>query len=161
MRIGFTVRASFATTIERLFDFTKDAANFVSFTGFGIVPGIKEASYITPGPPALGARRRIVKTDGTEHIEEIIVFEQPARHSSRITGLKPPFSWLVTSGEDDWRFAAERGGTAVERDFSFELTTPLAWIAAFPLLQIFMREAVRRDLREIQRQCTIRSESAS
>ena len=161
MRIGFTARAAFDTTIDQLFDFTNDAANFTSFTGFGIVPGIKEAVYITPGLPALGSRRRIMKTDGTEHIEEIVAFDKPVRHSSRITGLTPPFSWLVRSGEDDWRFAPAERGTSVERRFSFELTTPLAWVIAYPLLQIFMRGAVGRDLREIQRQWSSRSSSAS
>ena len=149
MRIGFTARHSFDARIEHLFDFTNDAANFTSFTGFGPVPGIREASYLTAGPPALGSRRRILKTDGSEHIEEIVAFERPVRHSSRITALTPPFSWLVTSGEDDWRFGEADGRTTVERRFSFELTTPAAAVVALPLLHIFMRAAVRRDLYNI------------
>ena len=149
MKIGFTARASFDTTPARLFDFTNDAANFTSFAGFGIVPGIKEAVYVTTGPPARGARRRILKTDGTLHIEEITAFETAVRHCSRITDLTPPFSWLVKFGEDDWRFSSAGGRTLVDRAFSFELTTPLAALIALPLLHVFMRVAVRRDLRNI------------
>jgi len=153
MKVSFTVRHFFPVDRERLFDFTNNASNFVSFVGFGPVPGIRQASYETPGQPRLGSRRRILKTDGTEHLEEIVAFDPPLRHVSRVTGLSPPFSWLVLSGEDDWKFEESSGGTVVERTFAFELTSPLAAMAAFPLLHLFMRPAVRRDFRNIAKAC--------
>lgn len=143
------MRHRFDVARDSLFDFTNDAANFTSFVGFGPVPGIRKASYETAGPPRLGSTRRILKTDGTEHIEEITVFERPSRHTSRITALSPPFSWLVRSGQDDWKFVADGSGTVVERTFTFTLTYPLAALVAFPLLHLFMRMAVRRDLRNL------------
>jgi hypothetical protein len=152
VRLTLRARHQFDFPPERLFDFTNDAANFVSFVGFGFVPGIRSARYETEEPPRLGSRRRILKTDGTEHLEEIIAFERPVLHGSRISALSPPLSWLVRSGEDTWRFRAEgASGTAVERTFSFELTSPLAAVVAFPLLHLFMRVAVRRDLRNVDR----------
>ena len=149
MKVGFTVRHFFPVDRERLFAFTNDAENFVSFVGFRPVPGIRQATYETPGPPRLGSRRRILKTDGTEHVEEIVGFDAPSRHVSRITGLSPPFSWLVLSGEDDWKFEESAAGTVVERTFAFELTSIFAALLAFPLLHLCMRAAVRRDLRNI------------
>ena len=149
MKVGFTTHHRFDASPDRLFDFTNDAANFTSFAGFGPIPGIRKATYETAGVPRLGSKRRILKNDGTEHIEEITAFERPARHTSRITGLSPPFSWLVRFGEDHWKFAADESGTVVERTFAFELTSPLAAFVAFPLLHFFMRMAVRRDLRNI------------
>lgn len=148
-KLGFTVRQFFPVGRERLFAFTNDAENFTSFVGFGPVPGIRRATYETPGEPRLGSRRRILKTDGTAHVEEIVGFDPPLRHVSLITGLSPPFSWLVRSGEDDWKFEESGGGTVVERTFAFELTSILAALAAFPLLYLCMRPAVRRDLRNI------------
>lgn len=157
MKLHFTLRHPFSADPERLFDFTNDARNFVSFDGFGPIPGIAGASYETPGEPRLGSRRRILKTDGTEHFEEIVLFERPARHTSRITGVSPPFSWLVRWGEDDWRFHRAGLGTLVERTFRFELTSPLAALIAAPLLHVFMRGAARRDLRNIASRIRISS----
>ena len=152
-----TLRHLFSANPERLFDFTTDARNFDSFDGFGPIPGIAGAAYETPGEPRLGSRRRIRKTDGTDHFEEIVLFERPGRHVSRITGIAPPFSWLVRWGEDDWRFHPAGTGTLIERTFRFELTSPLAALIAAPLLHVFMRGAVRRDLRNIETRIRISS----
>jgi ribosome-associated toxin RatA of RatAB toxin-antitoxin module len=149
--LSFTTTHLFRVTPERLFDFTNDAPNFVSFVGFGPIPGIRKATYETVGEPRIGSKRRITKTDGTEHFEELVVFDRPRRHVSRITGLSPPFSWLVRYGEDDWKFMPSNSGTLIERTFAFELTNPLAALPAFPLLHLFMRFAVIRDLRNVER----------
>ena len=151
MRLAISTAREFDRPADVVFDFTNDAANFTTFAGFGPIPGIRTATYETAGEPAAGSRRRMIKTDGTEHIEEIVRLERPSRHVSKITALSPPFSWLVKSGEDDWRFIASDKGTIVERTFAFELTTPIAAVVAWPLLQLFMRPAVKRDLRNIER----------
>src|SRR5688572_26298440 len=104
VKLRCATRHRFAVPPAVLFDFTNDARNFVSFTGYGPIPGIREAAYITPGEPALGSQRTVLKTDGTSHLEEITVFDPPHQHTSRITGFAPPFSWLVQQGEDDWAF---------------------------------------------------------
>jgi hypothetical protein len=150
MQLKFTITRLFQVPARRVFDFTNDDNNFTCFTGYGPIPGITRARYETPGPPRLGAIRRIEKTDGTEHREEITVFEAPVRHTSRITGLTPPFSWLVREAADDWRFRAEGSAlTVVERTFVFELTTPLVAPIAWLILHLFMKEAIRRDMTAI------------
>lgn len=151
MKLAITTSYQFSTTPEFLFDFTNDAANFSSFVGFGPIPGIRNARYETTGEAAVGSRRRVVKSDGTEHVEKIVELQRPVRHVSRITELSPPFSWLVRYGEDDWRFRPSHAGTLVQRTFTFELTTPLAAIAAYPLLRLFMRSAIHRDFQNIDR----------
>jgi Polyketide cyclase / dehydrase and lipid transport len=148
--VKFTITRLFHAPAQRVFDFTNDDNNFTSFTGYGPIPGITRARYETPGPPRLGAIRRIEKTDGTEHREEITLFQPPTRHTSRITGLTPPFSWLVREASDDWIFRAEgKALTVVERTFSFELTTPLAAPVAWLILQLFMKKAIARDMNHI------------
>ena len=72
MRVQFTITRLFQVAAPRLFDFTNDDVNFTTFTGYGPIPGITQARYQTPGPPRLGALRRVLKTDGTEHVEEIV-----------------------------------------------------------------------------------------
>ena len=150
MRISLVEFLTIDRSASDVFDHTNDVANFTSFAGFGPIPGIREARYMDPGQPTLGSRREVLKTDGTMHIEEITAFDRPHRHTTRITGLKPPFSWLVRSGQDDWELLLEAGGTRVVRRFSFDLTSPAAYPVAALLLYMFMREAVRRDLAHIK-----------
>lgn len=151
MKIELPLRSFVAASPERSFDFTNDAANLVSFVGYGPIPGIREAVYETPGEPTLGSRRRVSNTDGTEHAEEIVAFERPSRHTTRITGIAPPFAWLVRYGEDEWRFTERDRGTEIDRTFTFELTTPLAAPVAWLILHTLMRAAVRRDLANVAR----------
>ncbi|MEX2153808.1 MAG: SRPBCC family protein [Gemmatimonadaceae bacterium] len=161
MKIKFAAHEFLLVDATTAFDFTNDARNFVSFVGFGIVPGIREARYETPGAPRLGSRRRITKTDGTDHLEEITAFEKPTLHVSRISGLTAPLSWLVRSAEDAWRFSPASSGTRIDRVFAFELTSPLVAPIAFPLMHIFMRIAIRRDLRNVSNALRQRSASAA
>lgn len=149
MHVKFTITRLFQVPAGRVFDFTNDAANFTTFSGYGLIPAIAKARYVTPGSPRLGSVRRVLKTDDTEHVEEITVFERPTRHTSKITELAPPFSWLVREGIDDWTFRSEGPSlTVVDRTFAFELTTPLLAPIAWLLLQL-MKKAVRRDLDNI------------
>lgn len=147
MKIGITRTLDFRRSPEEVFDFTNAAENLTSFSGYGPIPGIREARYRGGMPPQLGAIREVIKTDGTVHVEEITRFERPVRHISRITGLSPPFSWLVRSGEDDWMFHREGGITRVTRTFSFELTSPLIYPVAVVVLHLFVNRAVEIDLR--------------
>lgn len=158
MRLSLTLSRSYPVAPETVFDFTNEASNFTSFVGFGIVPGIREASYETDGGPRLGSRRRVVKTDGTEHLEEIIAFERPWLHVSRIVGLAPPLGWIVQEAEDAWRFAGDNTETRVRRTFSFALRSPLWSAVAFPLMHVFLRVAISRDLRNIAAALPRRSE---
>lgn len=150
MHVKFTITRLFQLPAGHVFDFTNDAANFTTFSGYGPIPGVVKARYVTPGSPRLGSVRRILKSDDTEHVEEITAFDRPTRHTSRLTELAPPFSWLVREGEDDWRFRAEGPSlTVVDRTFSFELTTPAVAVIAWLILHLFMKKAVQRDLDNI------------
>jgi Polyketide cyclase / dehydrase and lipid transport len=155
MHVNFTITRLFQVPAGRVFDFTNDANHFTTFTGYGPIPGIGKARYITPGSPRLGSVRRVLKTDDTEHVEEITCFERPTRHTSRITELAPPFSWLVKEGSDDWKFRAEGPAlTIIERTFSFELTTPIVRPLAWLVLHLWMKKAVMRDLDNIMNRLT-------
>jgi len=60
--------------------------------------------------------------------------------------MRPPLAWLAREGRADWRFAAVDAGTAVAWRYDFELTSPLAWPVAAPVLVGFMRTAMTRCL---------------
>ncbi|HXE71430.1 MAG TPA: SRPBCC family protein [Candidatus Nitrosotenuis sp.] len=120
-----------------------------SFEGYGPIPGILWARWRDEGGPRLGAVRDVGKTDGTVHVEEMVVFDLPTRHSARITGLKPPLSLLVREIYDDFVLRPDRDGTRLERTFSTCLTSRLVLPLALALKPL-LRRALRRDLRNIK-----------
>jgi hypothetical protein len=134
---------------QAVFDHTIRPENFGSFEGFGPIPGIRSATYVTHGPVGVGSRRRVLNTDGSEHSEEITHFEAPRRHNSRIFDIRPPFALIVRFLEDDWIFEDSGDRTRIQREFRID-ARPLALPIAVLLLPL-LRRAVRRDLDNIRR----------
>jgi hypothetical protein len=77
---------------------------------YGPVAGVAESKLLEGRALQRGARREIKLTDGAVLTEEILEHDVPTRHRYKWTsGLKPPFSWLVRSGEGTWTFQVRAG----------------------------------------------------
>lgn len=149
MRIVIRERAEFQCTPRSAFDHTNDAASLTSFVGYGPIPGIREARYITPDPVGLGSRRTVTKSDGTNHLEEITEFVPGQRHVTRISGLAGAFGILVKDLHDIWEFDLSPRGTALVTR-TFVINTRAAAVPIALALVPFLRRAIRRDLRNTQ-----------
>lgn len=87
---------------------------------------------------ATGARRRIYMTDGAVLEEVILDYDPPRRHRyGWSAGAKFPFSLLVRSGAGNWEFTEAEGGTQIVWSYTFELTSPLAYPFAMPIVRLF------------------------
>lgn len=102
---------------------------------------------------AAGSKRTVTMTDGTVLEEVIVDYDPPARHRYRwVGGAKPPFSFLVRSGTGNWDFIESEGGTRIVWSYTFELTSPLAYPLAVPIVRLFKAwqqqglEAIRAEL---------------
>jgi uncharacterized protein YndB with AHSA1/START domain len=149
MRLSAHATVEIPRPAEAVFDFTTSCEGFPRFIGsFGPIPGIVRAEMLGAAAPKAGAERRIHMTDGSVVDEEVLAYDRPSRH--RYRWLKPPafpFSLIVRAGEGDWRFTPASGGTRIEWDYHFELTTPLAWPLAAALMFVFRRWMQRALLR--------------
>jgi len=145
MRIEVCVERTIDTAPAAVFALALDAKRFpATFNGCGPIPALRR---ITPlAPPAIGSTREVESSDDSVLIERITLFDPPHRHAYTLSGLRPPLAWLVNTGAADWIFAAAGSATRVTWRYAFDLTTPLAWPVASPLLHIFMRTAMRRCL---------------
>ena len=78
-------------------------------------------------------------TDGTVLEEVILDYDPPARHRYRwVGGAKFPFSLLVHSGTGNWEFTeVETGTTQIVWSYTIELTSPLAYPLALPIVWLF------------------------
>ena len=121
------------------------------FTGFGPIPALREIRL--DAPLAVGSTRQVEGSDGAVMRERIVAHDPPRRHAYVLGNLRPPLALLVREGHADWRFEPRADGTQVRWTYRFELTSPLAWPLAAPLLQVFMRGAMQRCLDAMAQAC--------
>jgi hypothetical protein len=115
-----------------------------TFAGCGPIPALRK---ITPhAPTAVGSTRSVESSDNSVLQEHVTAFEPPHRHAYVLSGMRPPLAWLAREGRADWRFTTVGDGTSVAWHYDFELTSPLAWPIAAPVLSGFMRTAMTRCL---------------
>ena len=144
MRIRLLAQRILPAAPADVFAFALDPARFpATFRGCGPIPGVRR---ITAQPPAVGSTRELENSDGSRVTERITALDPPCRHAYTLTGLAPPFSWLVRAGHAEWTFNRVADGTHVQWCYAWELAGPWAWPVAWPLLQGFMRHAMRRCL---------------
>ena len=152
MQLEVVVSTEVDAAPERAFDFA--AANEVFpriLRAYGPIPGIASIEMLDGARLAAGSRRRVLMTDGTEILEELLAYDRPQRHRYRwLNAPKPPFSLLVSRGEGDWIFRAAGSGTRIEWTYTFDLTSPLVALPAKLVLAIFKRW-MQRGLDEVAR----------
>lgn len=145
MHLDLQAIAHFAAAPERMFALAVDAERFPSlFRGFGPIPALRRITL--HGPLAVGVTRDVEGADGVVMLETVTALDPGRRHAYTLSRLRPPLSWLVRVGQADWTFVPRDGGTEVTWRYRFELTSPLAWPIAAPLLRIFMQGAMQRCL---------------
>jgi uncharacterized protein YndB with AHSA1/START domain len=124
------VRASvlIAATPEGVFDtITQPDAPAKTFDGYGPIPGCTHSEIVSEGGMKVGAIRRIHNTDGSVIDEEILALDSPRQHAYRLlSGLKPPFTWLVREARGRWTLEPHDQATHVEWVFSFAPRNRLA-----------------------------------
>ena len=150
MDVSLAATRHFRAPPEAVFALSSDPGRFPAvFPGYGPIPAIRKITM--HAPPAVGATRTLENSDGSRPHERITAFDPPTRHAYVLTGLSPPFSWLVRAGHADWTFTPRDAGTDVAWRYRFELTNPLAWLVAAPLLDVFFRTAMSRCLAAMAR----------
>lgn len=128
---------------------------------YGPIAGIADGTILDGQPLLQGVCRRMTLTDGTVLDEVILEHDAPARHRYKWTsGLKPPFSWLVRSGEGTWTFSEVNDGTRIVWSYNFELRSAAAYPLAVPIVRLFrrwQRRGLARIRDEIIQQPLVRS----
>src|SRR3954469_10887177 len=74
-----------------------DLSNWTDFTGYAVLPGIKAAEFEARPPGVVGSRIRVTNTDGSSHVEEIIIWEPDHHLQLDMKDFSPPLSRLATA----------------------------------------------------------------
>lgn len=118
------------------------------WTGYGPLPGIRHAEFERRTPEVLGSRIRVQNTDGSSHIEEIVVWEPERRVALQFGEFSRPLSWLAEKFVETMTFERHAAGTWVTRQLEMY---PTSWAArpALWLISLFMRRAAHFHLRQM------------
>ena len=69
-----------------------DTTRWGEFNGYGILPGIESASYAVRTQDMVGSRIRVLKRDGSRHIEEITAWIPDREIAMTMQEFTPPLS---------------------------------------------------------------------
>ena len=106
----------------------------------GPIPGVLSVEMEKGATPGVGATRSVKMSDGSTMREEITVHDRGKAH--RYRWLNPPaapFSLMVRGAESDWSFRPSGGGTVIDWTYTFDLTSPLVYPLAAPVIWLFNR----------------------
>jgi hypothetical protein len=125
-----------------------DTTRWSEFSGYGILPGVKSATYEKRTDAMVGSRIHVYNTDGSEHVEEISTWVAGSEIEMRLQEFTPPLSNLATHITEDWSFQATATGTLVTRTIRMyprrSLIRPVLW-----LISRLFRQAIVQNLKEM------------
>ena len=123
--------------------------NWSDFRGFGVLPGIKVAKFELRTPQVVGSRFKVINTDGSTHIEEIVEWQPDRRLTLHMKEFSPPLSRLATEFEETWEFERKENATKVIRSFELHAKSALSWPLLW-MISILLKKAIARHLRQLR-----------
>ncbi|HEY9840381.1 MAG TPA: SRPBCC family protein, partial [Candidatus Obscuribacterales bacterium] len=116
--IEFVCRRELSMSPEQICAEILTLENWPSFKGYGPVPGIESAEFLTRTEDLTGSRIAVRNRDGSHHVEEIVAWDGRERLVMHMKEFSPPLSKLADHFEEHWRFEPLSGNkTRVERRF--------------------------------------------
>lgn len=120
--------------------------NWVTFAGWGPLPGIKSASFERRTHDIVGTRFRVISTNGDTHAETITRWDPTRLLEIRMDEFPRPLSWIATCFVERWStegdLATDQHHTVVR---SFELhPTRLTTRPILHLIRWMMSRAVEQ-----------------
>lgn len=146
--IQFEVIASTKTSPHEFCEAILDLNNWKSFTGHGIIPGIREVSKHSPDGNIVGTIFSVENTDASTHRETIVAYEPESLLVMHMDGFSRPLKYLASHFIEKWQLTRSDQGCRIRRSFEMHATNP---VAALPLrvAAIFLRRAIRKHTLQI------------
>lgn len=126
----------------------QDVSRWQEFNGYGLLPGIEHAEYEARTKPMVGSRICVRNTDGSGHVEEILVWDEGRRIVMQLDQFTPPLSHLASYFTETWSLDEDATGTSVTRSFELYPSTPLTRPFLWSISLLF-RRAISRHLDEM------------
>lgn len=142
---GHTKKSSQEICMEIL-----DTQRWSEFTGYSILPGIKNAHFEVKTPTLVGSRIKVHNTDGSSHVEEIVEWDVANNVALKFQEFEPPLKHLATHFLESWRFEKSPNGTEVTRIMAMYPKGWSGWLMLLPISRL-MKKAFEKNLVQYSR----------
>lgn len=133
---------------SHIFDGVADIDSWPSFTGYGPLPGVKQASFVHRTDNMIGSVIQVSNTDESTHREVIREWVPAEIIGLELNQFSPPLARIADSFYETWTFAESPDGTLIHRDMALyphrSLYRPFLW-----LISHMLKAALSRHLRQI------------
>ena len=150
--ISLEVKKNISLTAKEICLKIAEVENWNDFNGYAMLPGIEKAEYEHQMDEMIGSRISVLNSDGSQHIEEILEWEDGKRILMKLHKFSPPLSKFSTHFIEEWDFvSAKKNKTIVMRKFqifpkSF-LTRPFMWF-----ISVFFKKAIIIHMDEMEKE---------
>jgi hypothetical protein len=119
-----------------------DVSNWMSFVGYGPIPGITQARIIHSSESKVGMCFSVINTDGSSHQETVIEYVADKKLTFRMDSFSVPLNKLASHFIEKWEFEVGESTTRIER--TFELY-PRNLLGVIPLWIVskFLKKAIQ------------------
>jgi len=152
-RITFTCQEIIALPPEELSANILNMSKWAEFEGYGMMPGIASAEFEIRTPETTGTRIRVTNTDGSSHVEEVVIWEPDRCVVLHMNGFSPPLSRLAERFVEKWEYEHALGGTRVIRSFELHaksvFSRPALWCISW-----LLKKAIARQLQQMRDEAT-------
>jgi hypothetical protein len=148
--ITFSCEETISATTTEIAEQMLDLTRWTQFRGFGVVPGIKSASFETRTPNVVGTRIRVMSSDDTTCVEEIVEWKPGTWIVIEMKEFSGPIAALATGITETWQFeTVAHNQTKVIRTFELYQKSFITKPALY-LISVALKQAIIRHLRQLK-----------
>ena len=127
-----------------------DTQRWSEFEGHSILPGVKNASFELKTPALVGSRIKVLNTDGSAHVEEIIQWDVENGIAVRFQEFQAPLKNIATHFIEAWEFQKTGTGTQVTRRMTMYPKGLPGWFMLAPI-SILMKKSFEKNMLQLSR----------
>lgn len=125
-----------------------DTNRWEEFKGYGMLPGIKNATFEIKTNNIIGSRIKVTNTDGSTHTEEIYKWIPGKEIGMKIFQFSAPLNKISSHFTEEWNFETVDTGTFTSRTFHLFPQNNLSYIALW-FISFFFKRAISKHLDEM------------
>ncbi len=115
---GFTIQTDYYQDPKYIFDSFLQVEKWNDFKGYGMIPGIKNAKFITKTDSIKGSLIQVQNTDGSSHKEEFLEFEENKYLKIKMYDFSRPLSIFAEYFIEEWVLRKESDHYKIERSMN-------------------------------------------
>jgi hypothetical protein len=149
--LAFERRCETTTTLAEIVEAMLVPENWRTFTGWGPLPGIRSVEIVREVEGFVGTEFRVTNTDGSQHTETIVAWEDAKVLQIEMRDLPRPLRWFATHLIEQWTLEGSPSTVQPHTLIRSMKLYPASWLGRIILLPIrfMMKKAIDRHTGQV------------